>query len=873
MITGPLRVKGYIEVNGYKYPSSPASASGYVLVSSGPNGDFYWGPPSASSVFSGTTDAVAEGGTNKYYTDARARTAATGDQSWLTYGGWAKNASIIGLSGVVNNKANETSIIQISGVVNNKAAQNDLIQVSGLIGSSPASTNIRFSSGIQYISAGLTANQTTGLTPGNKVLFDRKEAGNIALTNGVFTLNSGVIYYLEAYVSDVVSGTAQEYYKWYNSTTSQYIDSVVVSNGQENVELRILATGITTINASGTIAYIESINIFPEPTGTYHNSLAGIQGGKTSTYYHSDQPINSGDSPQFAQSDNFLVYTPPVKLGGMLFGSVIQGGAIAGLAGTFGDAITCVGTTPQNNPNYSPSILFNRILSNTYVSAGGNGTSNGVVYIGTAGYPSGFITTGISSGVGVALCAYSDLGTWFGKKRYSSITTSDFNAYRLTIEQTADMSGGIRVRGTNPVGNMLEITTGNQTLFKIDNTGVMTVGTIAFPNSIASSGNTLLSDGNRLIFAPKNPVMSIDVCSLGGGNYRTISDALIAASSLAANGIVTLNLYGTFQVGSTLDLTTHSNYSNVKINGNNSLIYSNHSGTLLKLNKSLQIIDLNIERNVAGYSVPYPASKNDGLCFECQDGTILDLCNIKITNFGTAFKINASTDDTIINGTNITTKDCVQGFIGASDPNENFTATISLTKLTTDSFAVDYNLAGPLGPRTTAFNIGTGITVTAHNWIDTCSTTAILNNNSTLISTYVAIQSPMNLLLGDNYYSSGIIINDNALAKVTIDQKYGVRCITANNSADSAKAKVRFINTNSTPGKIIKQVGNGDIVAYFDSFILSDIERDSLINCRVIGLDRTTNQYIIGTNKFPLGPGTSGQKLTTDGAGGVYWGA
>jgi len=64
----------------------------------------------------------------------------------------------------------------------------------------------------------------------------------------------------------------------------------------------VLIGRIITQQGTATPADVSSTfsTVFTPSAATNHNNLAGLQGGATSAYYHSDQAINQADSPTFA---------------------------------------------------------------------------------------------------------------------------------------------------------------------------------------------------------------------------------------------------------------------------------------------------------------------------------------------------------------------------------------------------------------------------------------------------------------------------------------------------------------------------------------------------------------------------------------------
>lgn len=112
-----------------------------------------------------------------------------------------------------------------------------------------------------WISAKLSGNQTTNLGVGQPVAIDTIEGGNLTINSNSVVLLANKNYFCQAYINDSInsSGTNGSFYKFYNVTAGTYFDNVITTTQTTSVQLRVYASGISTVFAEGTSVYIQSL--------------------------------------------------------------------------------------------------------------------------------------------------------------------------------------------------------------------------------------------------------------------------------------------------------------------------------------------------------------------------------------------------------------------------------------------------------------------------------------------------------------------------------------------------------------------------------------------------------------------------------------
>jgi len=110
-----------------------------------------------------------------------------------------------------------------------------------------------------WISAKLSADQTTNLSPGQPVAIDTVEGGNLTINSNSIVLVANKNYYCQAYVNDSIANSGLNFYKFYNVTTGQYFDNVVSPSQTTSIQLRVFASGISRVFSEGTSVYVQSL--------------------------------------------------------------------------------------------------------------------------------------------------------------------------------------------------------------------------------------------------------------------------------------------------------------------------------------------------------------------------------------------------------------------------------------------------------------------------------------------------------------------------------------------------------------------------------------------------------------------------------------
>lgn len=110
-----------------------------------------------------------------------------------------------------------------------------------------------------WISAKLSADQTSSLGIGQPVTIDTVEGGNLTINSNSIVLLANKNYYCQAYVNDSISSSGLNFYKFYNVTAGTYFDNVVSTTQTTNIQLRIYSSGITRVFSEGTSVYVQSL--------------------------------------------------------------------------------------------------------------------------------------------------------------------------------------------------------------------------------------------------------------------------------------------------------------------------------------------------------------------------------------------------------------------------------------------------------------------------------------------------------------------------------------------------------------------------------------------------------------------------------------
>ena len=110
-----------------------------------------------------------------------------------------------------------------------------------------------------WISAKLSADQTSNLNVGQPVAIDTVEGGNLTINSNSVVLLPNKNYYCQAYVNDSISSSGLNFYRFYNVTGGAYFDNVISTTQTTNVQLRVFSSGITRVYSQGTSVYIQSL--------------------------------------------------------------------------------------------------------------------------------------------------------------------------------------------------------------------------------------------------------------------------------------------------------------------------------------------------------------------------------------------------------------------------------------------------------------------------------------------------------------------------------------------------------------------------------------------------------------------------------------